>query len=444
MNSTLQHSNPETHSSMPLPVLLQHRQSGSPCPGANGGQIGTLRTYNVLCGSRLAGKEIGGQQTASLGDCVDLCNDHAGPRCDGVVYQSNGRCVLQASINKGATTLDASADSAIAAGTIQKPSSSCDSLGSGTMQSANGMIFQITCKKVMSGNDFEVQFQMSFEECMRACAKDTRCGGVSFEASQSFGFKNCYLKTPFSRSNAQILDQPGIDTARLVQKGNNGNLNNNNGQANPPPAAAPPQTTLVEITRTIVNTSPATIAITTTAADLSTGAGIATVPLAQTKTLTTLVATTIFAKESGGVVSGGKTQGSFSPGSAESTDPSTGEATDSSPSTLQIALPVAGSVAFLGLVGFAVFFFCRRRRRQRQRLGGQTEKGWLDLGDGRDGAQMSRPATAGSGMIRRDTTISTSEVRTSQNGLKQNRVSLRSYGDPGIPPEFEGPHAVTK
>ncbi|KAK6840409.1 hypothetical protein PG995_016163 [Apiospora arundinis] len=320
---------------------------------------------------------------------------------------------------KGATTLDASADSAIAAGTLQKPSSSCDSLGSGTMQSANGMIFQITCKKVMSGNDFEVQFQMSFEECMRACAKDTRCGGVSFEASQSFGFKNCYLKTPFSRNNAQILDQPGIDTARLVQKGNNGNFNNNNGQASPPPAAAPPQTTLVEITRTIVNTSPATIAITTTAADLSTGAGIATVPLAQTKTLTTLVATTIFAKESG-------------------------EATDSSPSTLQIALPVAGAVAFLGLVGFAVFFFCRRRRRQKQRLGGQTEKGWLDLGDGRDGAQVSRPATAGSGMIRRDTTISTSEVRTSQNGLKQNRVSLRSYGDPGIPPEFEGPHAVTK
>ena len=442
MNLTLPRSPSDPRSSMPLPALLQNRQSGSPCPGANGAQIGTLRPYNVLCGSRLAGREIGGQQTTSLGDCADLCNDHAGPRCDGVVYQSNGHCVLMAAINKGATTLDAGADSAIAAGMLQKPSSSCGTLGSGSIQYANGMMFQITCGKVMSGNDFEVQFQISFEDCMRACAKDNRCGGISFEASQSFGFKNCYLKTPFSRNSAQILDQPSIDTARLVRKSNG---NTNNGQVNPPPGAAPPpQTTQVELTRTIVTSATATIAITTTAAGLATGPGVSTVPLAQTKTLTTLVATTIFAKESSGVVGGGKTQGSLAPGSANSaTDPSVGEVSDGSSSTLKIALPIAGAVAFLGLVAFAVFFFCRRRKR-RQRLGGQSEKGWLDLGDGREAGPMGRPRTAESGLIRRDTTISTSEVRNSQNGLKQNRVSMHSYGDPGIPPEFEGPHAVTK
>ncbi|KAK8084358.1 hypothetical protein PG997_005629 [Apiospora hydei] len=409
---------------MPLPVLLEHRQSGSPCPGANGGQIGTLRQYNVLCGSRLVGKEIGGQQTASLGDCVDLCNDHAGPRCDGVVYQSNGHCILQAGINKGATTLDAGADSAIAAGMLQKPSSSCAALGSGTIQSANGMNFQITCKKVMSGNDFEVQFQMSFEDCMRACAKDGRCGGVSFEASQSFGFKNCYLKTPFSATSNQLLDQPSIDTARLTmrQRGNgngNGNQNNqnnnNNGQANqPPPSPPPPETTMVEVTKTIVTSAPATIAITTTGADLATGGGDATVPGRRQR----------------------KTQGSLAPGSSaagETTDPS--EETDVS-SMLQIAGPVAGAVAFLGIVGFAIFFFCRRRRRRRRQRQLRGEKGrWADLSDGREDG----------GSIWRDTTTTaTTEVRDSRNGLKLNRVSTHAYGDPGIPHEFEGPHAVTK
>ncbi|KAK8044462.1 hypothetical protein PG993_004486 [Apiospora rasikravindrae] len=374
MNSTAQPATVDTRPSMPLPVLLENRQAGSPCPGANGGQIGTLRMYNVLCGSRLVGKEIGGQQTASLGDCVDLCNDHAGPRCDGVVYQTNGHCILQADINKSATTLDAGADSAIAAGMIQKPSSSCETLGSGSIQSANGVNFQITCQKVMSGNDFEVQFQMSFEDCMRACAKDSRCGGVSFEANQSFGFKNCYLKTPFSPTSNQILDQASIDTARLTRQRSNGNGNgnqnnqNNNGQAN---LLRPPETTMVEVTKTIVTSAPATIAITTT------GAGVATVPLVQTRTLTTLVATTITAKpvQSGGAATaGGKTQGSLAPGSAagEATDPS--EGTDMA-SMMQIAGPVAGAVAFLGIVGFLIFFFCRRRRRRQGRLRGKRAVG---------------------------------------------------------------------
>ncbi|KAK8068904.1 hypothetical protein PG994_005520 [Apiospora phragmitis] len=433
---------------MPLPALLKNRQSGSPCPSANGGQIGTLRTYNVLCGSRLAGKEIGGQQTESLGDCVDLCNDHAGPRCDGVVYQSNGHCILQASINKSATTLDAGADSAIVAGMLQKPSSSCDTLGSGSVQSANGMNFQISCNKVVSGNDFEVQFQMSFEDCMRVCAKDQRCGGVSFEARQSFGFKNCYLKSPFSATSNQILDQPSIDTARLLTQDGNDNPNNNNGQANrPPPAASPPKTTLVEVTMTIVTSAPATIVIMTTAADLSTGAGVATVPLPETKTLTTLSATTRSAKpasESGApATAGGKAQGSLAPGS---TDPA--EAPDA-PSMMKIAGPVAGGVAFLGLVAVAIFFFCRRRRQRqtKRRVGGHAEKGgWVGLGDGRqdEGGPLARPETASSGKIRRNTTISMSEVRDSQNGLKLHRMSTHAYGDPGIPAGFEGPHAVKR
>lgn len=441
MNSTVQ---PPTlaldqRSPMPLPALLENRQSGSPCPGGNGGQIGTLRAYNVLCGSRLAGKEIGGQQTASLGDCVDLCNDHAGPRCDGVVWQANGRCVLQAAINKGATTLDGGADSAIAAGVLQKPSSSCDTLGSGSTQSALGMTFRITCNKVMSGNDMEVQFQLSFEDCMRACAKDLRCGGVSFEASQSFGFKNCYLKTPFSATSNQILDQPSIDTARLITQ-------NGNGQANqPPPAVAlPPQTTLVEVTRTIVESAPATIAITTTAANLSTGAGLSTVGLPLTRTLTTLVATTITANPASG---GGTTQVSLAPGgsgeTSEALDP------DSTASMMMIAGPVAGGVAFVGLVGLSLFF-CRRRRRQgqRRRGGGHAKKGgsWLGLGDGgRDDIPATRSATSDSGMIRRHTTVTnTSEFRDSQNGLNLNRVLTHAYGEVGIPVEFEGPHAITK
>ncbi|KAK7931247.1 hypothetical protein PG985_001959 [Apiospora marii] len=435
-----------------MPALLENRQSGSPCPGANGGQIGTLRQYNVLCGSRLVGKEIGEQQTASLGDCVDLCTDHAGPRCDGVVYQTNGRCILQAAINKGATTLAAGADSAIAAGMLQKPSSSCDALGTGTTQSANGLRFQITCKKVMNGNDFDVQFQMSFEDCMRACAKNPRCGGASFEASQSFGFKNCYLKTAFSATSNQILDQPGIDTARLiVQNGNAGGGNGNgNGQVNQPPppvvASPPPQTTLLEVTRTIVTSAPTTIAITTTASDLSTGPGVTTVPLAQTQTLTTLVATTITARPApeSGSSAGGTTQGSLAPSKSE---PSEISDPDSATSMLMIAGPVAGAVAFVGLVGIALFFFCRHRRRRKQRRGGPEKdgSGWLGLGDGgRDDLPTTRSATPSSGMIRRDTTVITSEFRDSQNGLKLNRVSTHAYGEVGIPAGFEGPHAVTK
>ena len=434
---------------MPLPAApLQNRQSGSPCPGANGGQIGTLRQYNVLCGSRLAGKEIGGQQTESLGDCVDLCTDHAGPRCDGVVYQaSTGRCSLQAAINKGATTLAAGADSAIAAGTLQKPSSSCAALGSGTTQFANGLPFQITCKKVLNGNDFEVQFQMSFEDCMRACAKDPRCGGASFEASQSFGFKNCYLKTPFSAASNQILDQPGVDTARLLTRNNVGGGNgggNGNGQANQP---APPQTTLVGVTKTIVTSAPTTIAITTTAADLSTGAGIATVPLGLTRTLTTLVATTVTARpalDSGAV--GRTSQGSPAPGGSE---PSEVSDPDSMSSMMRIAGPVAGAVAFVVLLGLALFFFCRRRRKQQQQQqqqGGGTEKGrrgWRGLGEGSEDLPAARSGTASSGTIRRDTMVTT-EFRDSQNGLKLNRVSTHAYGEGGIPAGFEGPHAITK
>ncbi|EGS21787.1 uncharacterized protein CTHT_0036550 [Thermochaetoides thermophila DSM 1495] len=50
-------------------------------------------------------------------------------------------------------------------------------------------------------------FAPTFQDCLNQCAATTGCAALSFDPSQEFGFKNCYLKTMVTNSSAVAADR---------------------------------------------------------------------------------------------------------------------------------------------------------------------------------------------------------------------------------------------
>ena len=128
---------------MYIPSLLRGRGPSSPCPQANGSQIGSPLPFKLLCGTAVNGLQIATTQAGSMNDCLSQCTDYHGPRCDGVQFTSVGQCIMLANVNDTNTTVSPALDSAIAQLPNPGPVSDCSFLGSGSVQTNIGKQFQL-------------------------------------------------------------------------------------------------------------------------------------------------------------------------------------------------------------------------------------------------------------------------------------------------------------
>ncbi|KAM7198429.1 hypothetical protein V8F20_006190 [Naviculisporaceae sp. PSN 640] len=227
---------------------LDRRQSQAPCPQGNGTTVGVDQEYTLLCNLLVDGDVMDRPDAFDFAACLDLCSSFH-PKCEAVSYREN-RCLLKNNLQLSSSRTARRFDSAIAR--FPGASSNCPTVGP-TQVIGEGTTFGIMCGNIVAGFDIAQNFAPTFQDCMGQCAFTPGCGGISFDASQNQGFKNCYMKTTVTNSSAIFRDQ-NIDSALIV--------------AAPNPGASGSATTAL----------PGTVPTTTA------GPGVATIPLSEIQT----------------------------------------------------------------------------------------------------------------------------------------------------------------
>ncbi|KAI1853163.1 hypothetical protein JX266_001869 [Neoarthrinium moseri] len=433
---------------MVLPALAVRQLGNShfPCPNGNNTQIGDIQKFNVLCGVDIGGIEIDRMQVDSLSTCAGICTSHQNPRCDGVTFRLDNTCIFKSDLSGAQIKAASGADSARGIMPNPPPTSGCSSLGTGNIEFVQAKNFNLQCAQVFVGNDIEQQFQPSFEACLNACANMTACGGISFDLTQSAGFKNCYLKTEITTGG--LLAKANIDSAFVSV---------NNAAANPSSQASGGFVTQ--------SSAPASAASSTTTAT------------SQPAGATTVMMTTVSVPAS-------FEEATSTPSSIPIATVAPVPADTAASSNAWIAAPVIGGLAAVTLI-LGIFILWGRRRRSGGRslpfaggFGGRLPHGRAFFGGeklvdeeatrvrssvssrGLDSAMSGVAKSGASGGIKvlsgsgrrvghETMTAGTGPglddmvgLRDSQNGLKLNGVSVHSANResvPGIPGAFAGP-----
>jgi len=113
--------------------------------------------------------------------------------------------------NVGQGKPKSSSASDVAIAIFPTAASNCSSLTGA--QTSGSVSYDASCNFIINGKDMDQAFAATFQDCMSMCSATTGCDAVSFDASLTQGFKNCYMKTGVVSSDL-IADQ-GIDTAIL-------------------------------------------------------------------------------------------------------------------------------------------------------------------------------------------------------------------------------------
>ncbi|KAM7187884.1 hypothetical protein V8F33_010998 [Rhypophila sp. PSN 637] len=237
---------------LPRDIMMERselgtRQSQAPCPQGNGTTVGADQEYTLLCNLLVDGDVMDRPDAFDFAACLNLCSSFH-PKCEAISYNEN-RCLLKNNLQLGNSRTARRFDSAVAR--FPGASSNCPTVGATQLIGGN-TTFGIMCGNIVAGFDMAQNFAPTFQDCMGQCAFTAGCGGVSFDASQDQGFKNCYMKTTVTNSSA-IFPNQNIDSALIA------NL------AAADPAASP--------------TTAPPAAVPTTA-----GPGVATIPLSQVTT----------------------------------------------------------------------------------------------------------------------------------------------------------------
>ncbi|KAK3324011.1 hypothetical protein B0T19DRAFT_219424 [Cercophora scortea] len=244
----------------------RRQDPSSPCPGGNGTQIGTVQQFTVLCNTNIDGDVIHREDSFSFLTCVDLCSSFH-PKCEGVSFDGK-RCQLRANLASERPKPARRFDGAI--GAFPGATSNCGTLG-GAAQVANNVNYSTLCGTIIAGFDLGQNFAPTYQDCLGQCAATTGCAALSFDASQTQGFKNCYLKSAVTNSSA-TAPQLGIDSAMLA-----------NAAQVAAPAAPPPAPAAPSAAPTSATPAPAP-APTPDPAPVSSNPGVATVPVPQPST----------------------------------------------------------------------------------------------------------------------------------------------------------------
>ncbi|KAK4448472.1 hypothetical protein QBC34DRAFT_449547 [Podospora aff. communis PSN243] len=345
---------------------VERRQQGaSPCPNRNGTQIGTTQPFTLSCGTDIGGNVLNSMEAFDLVTCAEICSSFH-PRCDGVSFDGL-TCQLKARLSPQGVRTARRIDSAIAI--FPGASSNCASVGAS--QSALGKTFSIACGTVIAGFDISQAFAPTFQDCMGMCSTTTGCAGVSFDASQDQGFKNCYLKTIVTDAGT-IVPDGRVDTALIQGVGNAPLPNSAGGGGNPGGgqgvATIPLPLPTPQQTGAAVFTPPGNGA----GSPAATGTLITDLFPQPTQTTPGFVFPT-----------GGNTNnlGSTAPADAANQE-------DMGTSNAWIAAPVVGSIAAIALI--VISFIMLKRRRLGNRMGSNSSNSSTDSLQQKK-ANISRP-----------------------------------------------------
>ncbi|CAK7231370.1 hypothetical protein SEUCBS140593_007902 [Sporothrix eucalyptigena] len=174
------------------------------CPQTNGTTIGSVQSFILLCDSAVGGDVINSTTVSTFDECTVACASFH-PKCEAVSFDGT-TCSLKANLASSVAASSTTLNGGV--GQFPPASSNCGTLGASVTQS--NMNFNLFCNNVIDGADLTQNNAATLQDCMDQCVSTSGCGAVSYDASYSNGFKNCYLKT--TGPPGPIVDT-GIDTA---------------------------------------------------------------------------------------------------------------------------------------------------------------------------------------------------------------------------------------
>lgn len=339
-------------------------------------------------------------------DCMEHCSRYwgSGEGCYGVVWvEASGDCWLRNSTTSasGLVPLAGNYAALVDSGEMNGVDTACPNtdLSINTIPGVDGIQYTTHCKKAISGYDdcFDgyphpcwdspysgFYHTDSLEDCLKICVdQHPLCRGVTWNPGLEIGFANCWPKTGFSDTltdptskmgvlhSATITQIDSIDTdcpsAKTYAAKGSQNFDIHCGQSSGG----------TNITSIHTQNVTACMDACATSDDKCIGAlfdsslagGFKNCYLQNTTSVTSDQASATYAVLSSASASSSSGSNSTSGGS--------GSSSGSSGSNAWIAGPVIGAIAGLAIIGFAIFWW--RRRKANSAMGGAAEKGPSDV-----------------------------------------------------------------
>lgn len=358
---------------------------------------------------------------ANKEDCMELCSRYwgNGEGCFGVVFvPSKGNCWIRNSTTSSASfTPEVGTFSALLTNTNEMTgySTACPNadLSVNTLSGVDGLQYTTNCGKVINGQDlcfsgypcldnpfYGYYHTETMEECLRICVDShPLCRAVSWNPGLQIGFANCWLKTGFPgdaivdpRTNMGVLHSATITQVDPIDRNcpssktysatGNKNFDIHCGQLN--------QGSNI----TQIHTQNVTACMDACAAsdkncvgilfDSTLAGGFNNCYLQNTTSVISDQASATYAVLSNTVLpssSASAGSGSNSGSSGNNSNSSDSSSSSSGGSKAWIAGPVVGGLAGLAIIGFAIFFW-RRRKADKAGVHAPVEKHGNEAGNG--------------------------------------------------------------
>ncbi|KAK6832904.1 hypothetical protein PG990_002284 [Apiospora arundinis] len=180
----------------------------------NGTIIGSIQRFEVHCSSTAKGKRTASVDVATLDDCADACA-RANPRCTAATFDGKS-CAFHNETSSPLIAPDSNFKFTAVVGLPNTATSNCRAVTQATtMQTINDVQFTLSCGSNLNSESLSNHFAASLQDCMGKCAETSMCKAVSFNADQTLGFQNCFLKSKSSKSALSVASE--LDTAMVVR-----------------------------------------------------------------------------------------------------------------------------------------------------------------------------------------------------------------------------------
>ncbi|KAK8131074.1 hypothetical protein PG984_007512 [Apiospora sp. TS-2023a] len=180
----------------------------------NGTTVGTIQDFQVFCSSTARGKRTTSVDVATVEECADACA-RANPRCTAATFDGKS-CAFHNETDAPFTAHDNNSKFTAIVGMPKDSSSNCRQvIQATTKQTINSVQFNLTCGSTLNSESLSNSYASSLQDCMGQCAKTSLCKAVSFNADQTLGFQNCFLKSKESKAALSVATM--LDTAIVVK-----------------------------------------------------------------------------------------------------------------------------------------------------------------------------------------------------------------------------------
>ncbi|KAK8078852.1 hypothetical protein PG994_002659 [Apiospora phragmitis] len=181
----------------------------------NGTTIGSIQRFEVFCSSTAKGRRTASVDVPTLDDCADACAS-ATPRCTAATFDGTSCAFHNETASLPLMAPDPNPKFTAVVGVPTGSSSNCRSIMQATTaQTINSVQFSLSCGTNLVGDSLSNHFASSLQDCMGQCAQTSVCDAVSFNADQTLGFQNCFLKSNASKPGFAVA--PMLDSAMVVR-----------------------------------------------------------------------------------------------------------------------------------------------------------------------------------------------------------------------------------